>query len=59
MSQIKKRSLLVGLLVLPAALSAAPMISIDSADYDIGEIFERSTSVARHTFVVKTPVTRT
>jgi hypothetical protein len=41
-----------GLVALPAALLASPMISVDSADFDVGIIYPSGVKTIKHTFKV-------
>ena len=49
----KITSLFFGIAALPAAILAAPMISVDSVNFDIGTIREGEMKVVKHTFKVK------
>lgn len=45
--------LCLGLLLFPAALFASPMIAIDSADFNVGNVREGEAKSIKHTFVMK------
>ena len=47
------KGLIIGLLTLPFTLISAPMLVIDSADYDIGEVYQHDTKSVNHTFQIK------
>ena len=40
-------------LMVPVAISASPMISVDSADYNFGTVIEGQMSSLKHVFKVK------
>lgn len=48
-----------GILLIAFTLPAAPMISVDSADYDIGTIREGDLKSIKHSFVIKNTGTDT
>jgi hypothetical protein len=53
MSNIRSRFFLISLFTSIVSLHAAPMISVDTANYDFGIIPEGSLKFATHTFVLK------
>ena len=48
-----KIGMFLSLMLVPAAISAGPKISVDSADFDIGTIHEGQFKSIKHTFKVK------
>jgi hypothetical protein len=48
-----------GTLLVAFTLPAAPMISVDSADYDMGTIREGAQKAIKHSFIVKNTGTDT
>lgn len=43
----------IGIFTVPAALSAAPQISVDTVDYNAGKVYSFDTKKVQHTFVIK------
>lgn len=48
-----KVGMLLGLMLVPAAISAGPKISIDSIDFDVGSLHEGQFKSVKHSFKVK------
>jgi hypothetical protein len=47
------------LILFPGALTAAPKIEVDSANFDIGDIHEGNVDVVKHAFRIKNTGTDT
>jgi hypothetical protein len=47
------KGLITGILALPFTLISSPMLSIDSADYDVGIVYQDNTQPVNHTFQIK------
>ena len=50
---VTRKGLIIGLLTLPFSLISAPMLAVDSADYDVGGIYQHDTKSVNHTFQIK------
>ena len=46
------RKVFAGVAVLPAMIIAAPMVSVDSANFDLGSIREGELNIAKHSCYV-------
>lgn len=47
------KGLIAGILVLPFTLISSPILSVDSADYDIGTVYQEKNQSVSHTFQIK------
>ena len=55
MNKLLCSSVFLGILSMQLVVTAAPMISVDSVDFDAGTVYEGAGKSVKHTFTIKIP----